>query len=154
MAAGGGFSLAMSGDIVIASRRARLVSAYSRSGLTPDGGLSWLLPRIVGVRKAFELMALNETLDADRAFALGLVTRVCDDEQFDDTVAAVVAQLQAMSAPALAGLKKLLALSPASSLAEQFDHESATMADTLDCPETGAMLDAFLARRQNKGGAR
>lgn len=150
MAAGGGMSLAISGDIVIASRKARLVTAYTRSGLTPDGGLTWRLPRIVGARKAFELLALNETLDADRACALGLVTQVVDDESFEASVEAVVAQLKAMSAVALGGLKRLMAVSPGNSLAEQFDQESATIADTLDQPETSAMLDAFLARRQSR----
>jgi 2-(1,2-epoxy-1,2-dihydrophenyl)acetyl-CoA isomerase len=148
VAAGGGLSLALSGDLVIASRRARFVTAYSRSGLTPDGGLTWWLPRIVGARKAFELLALNETLDADQALAAGLITRVCEHEQLDDTVSQMVNQLLGMSAAALAGLKRLMALSAASSLAEQFEHESAMMADTLVRPETSAMLDAFLARRQ------
>jgi 2-(1,2-epoxy-1,2-dihydrophenyl)acetyl-CoA isomerase len=150
MAAGGGFSLAVSGDLVIASRQARFVTAYSRSGLTPDGGLTWLLPRVVGVRRAFELLALNETLDADQALAIGLVSRVCEHDQIENTVAQVVDRLLAMSPPALAGLKRLMALSAASSLAEQFEHESAMMADNLTRPETSAMLDAFLARRQSR----
>ncbi len=154
MAAGGGMSLAMAGDIVIASRKARLVAAYTRSGLTPDGGLSWRLPRIVGVRKAFELLALNETLDADQAQALGLVTRAVDDEVFEASVESVVSQLKAMSPAALRGLKRLMAVSPDHSLAEQFDEESATIADTLDQSETMAMLDAFLARRQSKSKSR
>jgi 2-(1,2-epoxy-1,2-dihydrophenyl)acetyl-CoA isomerase len=150
MAAGGGFSLAMSGDLVVASRKARFVTAYSRSGLTPDGGLSWWLPRVVGARKAFELLALNETLDADQALSLGLITRVFDDSDFESGLASVVAQLASMSPVALGGLKRLMASSPSNSLAEQFDDESAVMADTLDRPETQAMLDAFLARRQAK----
>ncbi len=149
MAAGGGFSLAISGDLVIASTRARFVTAYSRSGLTPDGGLTWLLPRIVGTRKAFELLSLNETLDADKALALGLVNRVCEHEALEATVSEVVNQLSKMSQSALAGLKRLMALSPASSLAEQFEHESSMMADNLCRPETAAMLDAFMARRQS-----
>jgi len=149
MAAGGGMSLAMAGDIVIASRKARLVTAYTRSGLTPDGGLSWRLPRIVGVRKAFELLALNETLDADQAQALGLVTRAAYDEGFEASVESVVSQLRAMSPLALSGLKRLMAVSPDHSLAEQFDAESSTIANTLGQPETMAMLDAFLARRQS-----
>lgn len=154
VAAGGGMSLAMAGDIVIASRKAKLVTAYTRSGLTPDGGLSWRLPRIVGARKAFELLALNETLNADQALALGLVTRVVDDDTFEESVESVVSQLVGMSPAALAGLKRLMAASPNNSLAEQFDQESETIADTLDRPETQAMLDAFLARRQDKSGSK
>jgi 2-(1,2-epoxy-1,2-dihydrophenyl)acetyl-CoA isomerase len=148
VAAGGGMSLALAGDIVIASRKARLVTAYTRSGLTPDGGLSWRLPRMVGVRRAFELLALNETLDADRACELGLVTRVVEDDELNSCVDSVVATLCAMSPAALGGLKRLMAMSPVNSLAEQFDLESAIIADTLDTPETMAMLDAFVARRQ------
>jgi 2-(1,2-epoxy-1,2-dihydrophenyl)acetyl-CoA isomerase len=75
MAAGGGLSLALIADMVLAKRSAKFVSAYTKSGLSPDGGLSYNLPRMVGTRRAFEIMALNPVLSAEAALDLGIVTR-------------------------------------------------------------------------------
>ena len=147
-AAGGGMSLALSTDIVVASRSARFITAYTRSGLTPDGGLSWVLPRIVGAKRAFDLLALNDPVDAEQALALGMVSRVCDDAEFDTTIESIIARLLAMSPAALAGLKRLMAASPGSTLAQQFDNEAEAIGEVLTRPETDALLDAFVARRK------
>ncbi len=80
-AAGAGFSLAMLGDIVIAGHAAQFTLAYTGIGLTPDGGASWLLPRLVGLRKAQEMILMNTRLGADDALAAGLVTRVVPDAE-------------------------------------------------------------------------
>lgn len=149
-AAGGGMSLALSADLVLMRRSAQLVAAYTRSGLTPDGGLSWTLPRMVGTKRAFDIIALNDPITADAALALGLVSRVYDDAAFDAGVADVVNKLAGMSAGALAGMKRLLAQSPNNSLAEQFDAEADQISQTASSPETLAMLDAFLAKRQKR----
>ena len=61
IAAGGGFSLAIMCDLTIAKRSAKFNLAYTRSGLTPDGGSSWFLPRLVGMQRAFDIMATNPT---------------------------------------------------------------------------------------------
>ncbi len=80
-AAGAGFSLAMLGDIVIAGHAAQFTLAYTGIGLTPDGGASWLLPRLVGLRKAQEMILMNTRLGADDALAAELVTRVVPDAE-------------------------------------------------------------------------
>ena len=78
-AAGAGFSLAMLGDLVLASRSAHFTLAYTAIGLSPDGGATWLLPRLVGLRRAQEMALTNRRLSADDAAAAGLITRAVDD---------------------------------------------------------------------------
>src|SRR3954468_20712144 len=75
-AAGGGFSLAMAGDMVVAARSASFIQVFSRIALVPDLGSTWLLPRLIGRQRALELMLLNEPLSADRAHERGLVGEV------------------------------------------------------------------------------
>jgi 2-(1,2-epoxy-1,2-dihydrophenyl)acetyl-CoA isomerase len=76
VAAGGGFSLAMACDLVLAQEGATFTSAYSRIGASPDGSLSYFLPRMIGVRRTLELVLTNRVLSAQEAQAWGLVTRV------------------------------------------------------------------------------
>lgn len=147
VAAGAGFSLVCGADLVIAARSARFTSAYTRSGLTPDGGGTWFLPRIVGARRAFELMALNPVLDAEQAAALGLVSRVVDDADLAREAEAVAQQLAALPSGALAGLKSLLRASEHASLSDQLEAEADSIARLLAAPSTMARLEAFLSRK-------
>jgi 2-(1,2-epoxy-1,2-dihydrophenyl)acetyl-CoA isomerase len=80
-AAGAGFSLAMLGDIVLASRDAHFTLAYGRLGLSPDGGATWLLPRLIGLRRTQELILTNPRISAAQAVGMGLVTRVCAPDE-------------------------------------------------------------------------
>src|SRR3954464_3947461 len=82
-AAGGGMSLAIAADIVLAAESARFTVAYTAIGFPPDGGSTWTLPRLVGLRRAAELMLLNERLDATAAHDLGILTRVVPDDALD-----------------------------------------------------------------------
>ena len=79
VAAGGGFSLAMAGDMIVAARSASFIQVFSRIALVPDLGSTWLLPRLIGRQRALELMLLNEPLTAERAQEIGLVRQVVDD---------------------------------------------------------------------------
>lgn len=146
VAAGGGFSLALHADLAIARRSARFVSAYTRSGLTPDGGGTWLLPRLVGRQRAFDLMATNPTLTAVEAQALGLVSRVVDDDAFEAAVLDVATKLAALPTGAAGKLKRLLDDSLQRTLAEQLEAESRALAKNASAPETVARLEAFLTR--------
>jgi 2-(1,2-epoxy-1,2-dihydrophenyl)acetyl-CoA isomerase len=146
VAAGGGFSLVCGADLAIAKRSAKLVSAYTRSGLTPDGGGTWFLPRLVGRQRAFEIMALNPTLTADEARAIGIVARVVDDEAFDAEVDKVATAIAALPSGAAQSLKRLLHASETRTLEAQFADEAQTLARTASSEETLAKLDAFLAK--------
>src|SRR5690606_10504128 len=90
MAAGGGFSLVCMSDLAIATRSARFNFAYTRSALTTDGGATWFLPRLVGLQRAFDILATNPTLDAEEAARLGIIARVVDDDRFETEVEALV----------------------------------------------------------------
>ena len=81
MAAGGGMSLAMTGDIVFAAESARFTMAYTAAGLSPDGSSTWFLPRLVGFRRAKELALTNRMLGAAEALEAGIVDRVVPDSK-------------------------------------------------------------------------
>lgn len=146
-AAGGGLSFLCGMDLVVAARSARFTFAYTRSGLTPDGGGSWFLPRIVGRRRAFDLLATNPTLDATEAAAIGLVSRVVEDEELDQAAATLVEELAGGATGALGGLKALLDASDVNSLEAQLELESRSIARSGGGPEGREGLSAFVARR-------
>lgn len=148
LAAGGGFSLALQADLILAAQSARFCSAYSSSGLSPDGGLTYTLPRMVGTRRAFEMMALNPVMDAETAHRLGIVARVIADDAFRAEVESCIARLAGMSAGALAALKRLLAASPDNTMERQLAMEAESVAQLAGSAETQKILEAFLARRR------
>src|SRR5213593_4606512 len=81
VAAGGGLSLALSGDLVLAAESARFTMAYSKIGATPDGSSSYFLPRLIGIRRALELYLTNRVLSAKEALEWGLINRVVPDAE-------------------------------------------------------------------------
>jgi len=151
IAAGGGFSLVCNADIAVAKRSAKFVSAYTRSGLTPDGGGTFFLPRMVGLKKAFDIMATNPTLSADQALELGIISRVFADEEFDEEVAKLAQTLAESPPGALAGLKALLRSTSSASFEEQLDAEARSVAALASSPSTLARLAAFLQRSKSAG---
>ena len=151
IAAGGGFSLVCNADMAVAKRSAKFVSAYTRSGLTPDGGGTYFLPRIVGLKKAFDIMATNPTLSAEQALELGIISRVFADEAFDDEVEKLAQSLAESPPGALAGLKALLRSSAAGSFEEQLDAEARSVAALASSPSTLERLTAFLQRGKSGG---
>lgn len=153
-AAGGGFSMVCASDMAIAKRSAKLNPAYTRTGLTPDGGGTYFLPRIVGFRKAFEIFATNPTLSADEACALGIVSRVVEDEKFDGEVDGLMRQIEDAPANVLGALKRLIRRSESARLQDQLDAEADSIAAQAAMPATQEKLAAFLARSKSKGGAR
>ena len=79
--AGIGMSLALMGDLILAARSAYFLLSFARIGLVPDGGLTWLLPRAIGVTRARELALLAEPLPAEKALEWGLINRLLPDEE-------------------------------------------------------------------------
>lgn len=107
-AAGAGLGLAMAADLVVADADSRFVMAYTRSGLTPDGGTSWHLPRLVGLRRALELTLLNRTLTAAEALAEGLVSEVVPQGAAGERARVLAAQLADGPTAAYATARRLL----------------------------------------------
>jgi 2-(1,2-epoxy-1,2-dihydrophenyl)acetyl-CoA isomerase len=147
VAAGGGMSLAIAGDVVIAAASARFTMAYTAAGLSPDGGSTWTLPRVVGVRRAAELMLFNERLDARRALELGLVNRVVADDELDATASELAAQLAAGPTRAYGEVKRLLRVSMTTTLADQLVEEATTIGRMAGSPDGREGIAAFLDKR-------
>jgi 2-(1,2-epoxy-1,2-dihydrophenyl)acetyl-CoA isomerase len=147
-AAGAGFSLACSGDIVLAAASATFVLAYRAVGLTPDGSVTWYLPRVVGLRRALDLALTNRAIDAAEAERLGLVSRVVPDDALDDEVEATVADLASGPATALAATKRLLRASGGNALEQQLELETEALAAAAGSSDAEEGIAAFLAKRQ------
>ena len=145
-AAGGGFSLVCGADLAIAARSAKLVAAYTSSGLTPDGGGTWFLPRLVGWQKAFEILALNPVLPAEEAQRLGLIARVVEDADFPAAVETLAESVAAMPSGALVALKRLMRQGADNGLDAALDAEAGSIARQAAHPATLQRLDAFMAR--------
>ena len=146
-AAGGGFSLACNGDLIVAKRTARFVSAYTRSGLTPDGGGSWFLPRMIGRQRAFDLLATNRTLSADEALQIGLISQAIDDADFEAALERIAVAVADLPADAGRELKRLLRRDERASLEAHLRMEAESIAAAVARPETIARLEAFLQKR-------
>ncbi|HJT42640.1 MAG TPA: enoyl-CoA hydratase-related protein [Rhizomicrobium sp.] len=92
-AVGIGMSLALIGDLIVAARSSYFLLSFSRIGLVPDGGMTWLLPRLVGLARARELALLAEPLPAEKALEWGLINRVVDDARLLDEAKALALRL-------------------------------------------------------------
>ena len=123
VAAGGGFSLAMSGDMIVAARSASFIQVFSRIGLVPDLGSTWLLPRLIGRQRALELMLFNQPLSADKAAEWGIVREVFDDAQLMEGALALAHRLAAGPTRALVATRQLLEESEHADYAAQFKRE-------------------------------
>ncbi len=124
VAAGAGASLAFACDLRIAAESARFVLAFGRIGLVPDSGATWFLPRLVGSARAAELALLGDTLSAEEALRIGLVSRVEPDETLLDEARAMAERLAASAPLALALTKGALDRSWSIDLDEALDAEA------------------------------
>lgn len=126
-AAGAGLALVAGADYVLAAQSAKLVMAYTGIGLIPDGGSTWYLPRVIGVRRATELALTNRVLSSEEACDWGLVNRVVPDADLQSEATAVAAKLAAGPTRALGAAKRLIRQSLDHDLNEQLDAEAAAM---------------------------
>jgi len=108
VAAGAGANLALSCDLVLAGESASFIQAFSKIGLLPDCGGTWLLPRLVGRAKALELALLGDKVKAEQAERLGLISRVVPDLQLQDTAMALAQKLAGMPTRALVETRRAL----------------------------------------------
>jgi 2-(1,2-epoxy-1,2-dihydrophenyl)acetyl-CoA isomerase len=146
-AAGAGVSLAALGDIAIASRAAHFTLAYTAIGLTPDGGASWLLPRLIGLRRAQELILTNRRLSADEAAEIGLITRAVDEDQLEGDAEALVSALEVSATAALGRARRLLMESYGSSLTAQMEREAQSISESMATAAGREGVASFLERR-------
>jgi 2-(1,2-epoxy-1,2-dihydrophenyl)acetyl-CoA isomerase len=147
IAYGGAFNLAMACDFVIASKSARFCQVFLRRGVVPDFGGAYVLPRLVGLRKATELMLLADEIDADLALELGLVNSVHDTPE-DVIVHArgLAHRVAAQSRMAVSMTKKLLHASSAGSLHSSLEMESLSQASALRSTSAQRAFERFQDR--------
>lgn len=124
VAAGAGASLALGGDIRLWAQSATLIEVFSNIALIPDSGSTWLLPRLVGYHRAFEMMAFAERVGPEEALRLGLCEHVFPDASFHDDVQAYAERLAARPAHALKLTKQALNAGLSSDLDAALAHEA------------------------------
>lgn len=148
LAAGAGFSLSLTGDFVIAAASAKFTMAYTAAGLSPDGSSTYFLPRLIGLRKAQELMLTNRTLTAREACDWGLISKVVPDEDLQEASWTLAKQFVNGPSHAQSVVKKLLLCSSGNGLEEQMEiegRETANAAATVDGKEG---ILAFVEKRK------
>jgi 2-(1,2-epoxy-1,2-dihydrophenyl)acetyl-CoA isomerase len=146
-AAGVGMSLALMGDLVIAARSAFFALGFTRLGLVPDGGATWLLPRLIGLARTRELALLGERLPAEKALNWGLIYKVADDESVMDEALTLAGRLS-RGPKALALTRKLFWESSHHSFEEQLKREQAAQSLAGATADFREGLMAFFEKRE------
>lgn len=151
-AAGAGASLVYAVDFVVAAQSAVFTLSYARVGASPDGGATFSLPRLVGLRHALEIALLAEPIPAERALALGLVNRVVPDPQLQPEAHALARRLAAGPAVAQALTKRLLRESLDRPLPAQLDAEREAFLRSSVTSDFAEGLRAFVDKRPARFG--
>lgn len=146
-AAGAGMSLALIGDVVLVDEKAQFSPAYPAIGLSPDAGLTWHLTKLVGLRKAQEILLFNQKLGAQQAQYMGLVTEVVASEALLQRQATMTRQLADSALPALANIKQLLLSSHQNTLETHLELEARAIANISLSDSAREGLAAFLQKR-------
>lgn len=148
VAAGGGMSLAISCDLVLAAESAKFAMAYTAAGLTPDGSSSYFLPRLVGLRRAKELMLTNRRITAEEALGYDMIDRVVPDADLMAEAQKLAAGFAAGPTAAFGGVKRLLAGTFAETLESQMTREARTIIKRAKNHDAQEGLDAFFNKRK------
>jgi enoyl-CoA hydratase/carnithine racemase len=150
VAAGAGCNLALGCDLIIASDCARFTEIFSKRGLNVDFGGSWVLPRLVGLHKAKELVFLADILDADEAERVGIVNRVVPHEELEKAVGELAARLAALPPLQLSVSKRLLNQSYSVSMADALEFEDVAQTMNFSSKDTAEAMLAFVQKREPK----
>ena len=150
LALAGGLELMLAADVVFAGKSARLGDQHAQYGLIPGWGGSQRLPRLVGLRRALDLMFSGKWLTSDEAQEIGLVTAVCDDAALQNDAMAYAEKLTERSRQGLAEMKRLAREGLELPNSEAMALEAAAAAHHIVGPDTAEGLAAFEARRKPK----
>lgn len=146
-AAGAGFGLALACDLRVVARSARLTAGYVRRGLSPDAGVTWFLPRLVGHGRAADIMLTGRDVLADEAAQIGLATRVVDDADVVTAAQQFAAELAAGPPMAMALTKRLLVESAHATLEGQLRSE---LVHIKSCFASADVLEALTAFQEKR----
>jgi 2-(1,2-epoxy-1,2-dihydrophenyl)acetyl-CoA isomerase len=147
-AAGVGMSFALMGDMILAGKSAYFLQAFRRIGLVPDGGSTWLLPRLVGLARAKELSLMGDKLPADKALEWGLINRVYDDAALVPEAMKLADELAHGPTVALGLIRKLYWDSPLNTYEEQLDAERQAQKEAGRAEDFAEGVSAFLQKRK------
>jgi len=147
-AAGAGLSLAASCDLALAADTAKFTMAYTGAGLAPDGGSTYYLPRLIGLRRTQELMITNRVLSAAEALDWQLINRVVPADELQAEARALAAKLASGATLAIGAAKRTLLASTARDLAEQLDLEGDAISGLSETADGQEGIRAFLEKRK------
>lgn len=147
VAAGAGCNLALGCDLVVASDRARFSEIFSKRGLSVDFGGSWILPRLIGLHRAKELVLLAEVIDAAEAERIGLVNRVVAHADLLATAGELATRIAALPPVQLSVSKRLLNQSLSVSMAEALEFEDVAQVMNFQSADTAEAIAAFVEKR-------
>jgi len=147
-AVGIGASFALACDIRIATPEAYILEAFVNIGLAPDGGVSWLLPRLAGTGVAYEMFFSGKPLSATDAHRLGVINRLVPADRLEEEVRDLANQLAAQPRQAMAGAKRAVNHALTSSYEEAMEFESYLQEAQAGSSEFAEGVQSFLARRK------
>jgi len=149
-AAGAGLALTLVSDLVVAEESASFLMAYTNIGLTPDCGTSWLLPQVIGLRRALELGLTPRRLSAAEALDWGLVTSIAPTGQVEEPARKLAVRLAQGPTQAFARARSLIRGAATHSLAQQLDREAAGISAAAGTADAQDRIAAFLKRSANR----
>ncbi|KQX86423.1 enoyl-CoA hydratase-related protein [Variovorax sp. Root473] len=147
VAAGAGANLALCCDLVVAGRSASFIQAFTKIGLVPDTGGTWLLPRLVGPARALGIAMLGDKLPAEDAARIGLIWQCVDDTALADTAAALAARLAGMPTRALVATREAMAAAQNLDLGAALAEEARIQRDMGHADDYREGVEAFRAKR-------
>ncbi len=147
IAAGAGASVALACDLVIATKSASFLQAFSKIGLIPDTGGTWFLPQRVGMARAMGLALLADKLPAEKAAAWGLIWDCTEDADFSDRIDALAQQLSTAPTKALVRTRQAMHAAPGHTLEQQLSMEGGFMRELGWSPDYAEGVAAFMAKR-------
>lgn len=145
--AGAGLGLVAAADLAIAADDATFVAAYTGIGYTPDAGVTWSLPRLVGPRRALDLLLTNRRMDAAEALSAGLVTAVVPAAEVTSRATELAAELAAGPSQAFAKTKRLVQQGFSADFTTHLDDEARAIADAAVSAHGREGVAAFLSKR-------
>ena len=148
VAAGAGANIALAGDIVVASETASFIQAFSKIGLIPDSGGTFMLPRLIGFQKASALMMLGDKVDAKAAEQMGMIYKTIPSEGFYELALALAEQVACMPTYALALTKQALNQSLSNNLRDQLLYEDKLQQKASRSEDYQEGVNAFIEKRK------
>lgn len=146
-AGGGGLGLVCASDLVVAARSAKFMAGATRVGMAPDAGATVVLPRLIGFRRAMDMVLTNRILTADEALELGLISRVVADEELEGAASALAQDLAQGAPKALAASKRLLWSGLGMGVDACFPEEARTVSELSGTADAREGLAAVIERR-------